>query len=83
MKTYTNLWQAVGFRYLVILILAGILWLIFQSVFDEITKLHMGIAAVIAIVLSPRMRTIKNQNRTEYQMKWWGFKYLKTEVSQN
>lgn len=77
MKTYTNLWYAVGFRYLVILILAGILWLIFQFVFEEITKLHMGIAAIIAIVLSPRMKTIKNQNETLYQMKWWGFKYFR------
>lgn len=76
MKIYTNLWSAVGFRYFIILLLAGLLWLIFQFVFEEITKLHMGIAAIIAIVLSPRMKTIKSQNETQYHMKWWGFKYF-------
>ncbi|GGE30352.1 hypothetical protein GCM10010832_08530 [Psychroflexus planctonicus] len=77
MKEFSNLWQAIGFRYVVILIFAGILWLIFQFVFEEITKIHMGIAAIIAIILSPRMKTIKNQDETVYQMKWWGFKFLK------
>lgn len=77
MKTYTSFWQALGIRYLIILILAGILWLIFQFIFEEITKLHMGIAAIIAILLSPRMKTLKNQNERLYQMKWWGFKYIK------
>lgn len=77
MKTYKNLWSAIGFRYLVILIFAGILWLIFQSIFDEITKVHMGVAAVIAIVLSPKMRTIKTQEGTTYQMKWWAYKFIK------
>lgn len=77
MKEYSNMWQAIGIRYLIILIFAGILWLIFQFVFDEITKLHMGIAAIIAIVLSPKMKTLKSQDSTVYQMKWWGFKYFK------
>jgi hypothetical protein len=76
MKTYTNLWKAVGFRYVVILVIAAILWLAFQFIFEEITKLLMGIAAIIAIVLSPRMKTIKNQTETLYQLKWWGFKYF-------
>lgn len=77
MKTYTNFWQALGFRYLIILVLAGVLWFLFQLVFEEITKLHMGIAAIIAISLSPRMKKINTQQDTVYQMKWWGFKYFK------
>lgn len=77
MKTYTNFWQALGFRYLIIIVLAGVLWFLFQLVFEEITKLHMGIAAIIAISLSPRMKKINTQQDTVYQMKWWGFKYFK------
>ena len=77
MKIFTNLWSAIGFRYLVILIFAVISWIVFQFIFEEITKIHMGIAAIIAIILSPRIKTIKSQNQTTYHMKWWAFKFIK------
>ncbi len=75
-KEYTSATNAILTRFTIIFALSILGWLITELFVEELDRIHFGIIAVAAILLSPKYSSYTKQSQKIHCLKWWGFKYL-------
>lgn len=78
-KEYTSATNAILTRFSIIFALSILGWLIAEIFIEELDRLHFGIIAIAAILLSPRYSSYTQEDQKIHCLKWWGFKYFNNQ----
>ena len=76
-KEYTSATNAISIRFAIIFALSILGWLMTDFFVEDLDRLHFGVIAVIAILLSPRYSSYTKQSQKIHCLKWWGFSVLR------